>query len=745
MACGDPLSSWSLFRGSSSHQNPSIDGAKNDEVVSCLACGVYAHRKCVFRKQSMPICQVNRKLIEERMRYTDEQQIHPSDSIENNQKCSEIKRDEIDSIEPIEKDRYDELEDDYSTDQKLDPSINVHHSPSNSNLPESTASPTLGSKQSTISPPMSVFSDIPTSASEESVDDMCKQQHPSEVDANIVDVNTTVPGSKDYDDTQNEETSTQIWSESGPPNHWASLHTLKGLKADECTGNNDSPSNDDEDETAKNDDELLSLHDLGRVSEALEENVFAHFTQSKNDQQEKEKDSDSNEVMNALLEEKAAKPPPPTKQQKVIQNISRTMQIARKTTKARKAMGIASVAGGVVGGVAGLVLAGPAGAYVGLKLGQVAGVAGVVIEGTLGVGVLVAGVAGTMITVNQLKSGEKRILTLGEGQSKVALVRPNITIDPVWEGITASARRSAPKEAPVFIRTNQKVSKRERMRRDAVIVNSDETEIETSEKVSLLIFSSLNDKSSLPGHVYRELIKEHHSRVRKRFKEKLTEHSPDSQEAEGHERIVRDDTHAIIKHVTATLLETRPGFSSSTRITEISATAVETIVFGEVYEAVYDEIIAETRETDNELMVKISNFESERAKNYRDSNKATVIENMEGMTSHDALTALRMLPESYSVAEKLLYCVKFLEAISNQFSAMDSDSLLELVCQHIVVAKVPNLNAEIVFLEEFARDEQLLRGREGYALVTMQASLHFMNASSDFEKDIFHADDKHFN
>mmetsp|Transcript_6712 Transcript_6712/g.8618 ORF Transcript_6712/g.8618 Transcript_6712/m.8618 type:complete len:119 (-) Transcript_6712:40-396(-) len=68
---------------------------------------------------------------------------------------------------------------------------------------------------------------------------------------------------------------------------------------------------------------------------------------------------------------------------------------------------------------------------------------------------------------------------------------------------------------------------------------------------------------------------------------------------------------------------------------------------------------------------------------------------------------------------------------------MGADSLLKMVCEHIIVAKVPSLNAELVFLEEFARDEQLLRGKEGYSLVTLQASLHFLNASTDFNEDIF--------
>ena len=68
---------------------------------------------------------------------------------------------------------------------------------------------------------------------------------------------------------------------------------------------------------------------------------------------------------------------------------------------------------------------------------------------------------------------------------------------------------------------------------------------------------------------------------------------------------------------------------------------------------------------------------------------------------------------------------------------MGADSLLKMVCQHILLAKVFAINAQIAFLEEFARDEQLLRGKEGYALVTMQASLHFLNASNNFKRDIF--------
>ena len=48
-----------------------------------------------------------------------------------------------------------------------------------------------------------------------------------------------------------------------------------------------------------------------------------------------------------------------------------------------------------------------------------------------------------------------------------------------------------------------------------------------------------------------------------------------------------------------------------------------------------------------------------------------------------------------------------------------------------------NMFVCLLLWPEFARDEQLLRGREGYSLVTLQAALHYLNSSSNFESDIF--------
>jgi hypothetical protein len=136
------------------------------------------------------------------------------------------------------------------------------------------------------------------------------------------------------------------------------------------------------------------------------------------------------------------------------------------------------------------------------------------------------------------------------------------------------------------------------------------------------------------------------------------------------------------------------------------------MVFGRVFECVMQEIREETKEKDETLIQNIDDCQGQITSEVCDE-----------VISSKAIHALQMIPTCYSVAEKLRCCVTLLETISDQCSDVNADNLLKMVCQHLVFARVSALNAEIVFLEEFARDEQLLRGKEGYALVTMQASL----------------------
>ena len=418
-----------------------------------------------------------------------------------------------------------------------------------------------------------------------------------------------------------------------------------------------------------------------------------------------------------------------------IEMVSSTVEIVKKTQSTGKAIGLASFAGTIAGGAVGLVVAGPAGAFLGGRIGQFAAGAGVLIEGSWRIGVLVAGVKGTLFTVNQLQGGmdgqsKNRVLTMGEkgSECKVVLVRPNVVVDPEWESIVSKIRVIAPHEDEStmfaslnFLSLNKVREKQGRQKRDSTIANSTEHEMSMKEKIFLLVSSSLNDKNSLPGFVYRSLIEE----VKQRAKNRQQDVPDDKNGVKLTGRCERQDVHAIIKYITATLLEVRPGLVSSARITELAATAVETFVFGEVYDLVFDEIVHESREKDQALSEKLRS--------------AHICISSADFISDEAIKAFKSLQEQHSVSEKLASCVNILESISmyGERINMCADSLLKMVCQHIVFANVSHLNAECLFLEEFAKDEQLLRGREGYALVTLQASLHFLHVCPDLKSDIF--------
>lgn len=217
------------------------------------------------------------------------------------------------------------------------------------------------------------------------------------------------------------------------------------------------------------------------------------------------------------------------------------------------------------------------------------------------------------------------------------------------------------------------------------------------------------------------------------------------------DRSVRQDIHAVIKHFTAILLEDRPEFCTSPEITELSASAVESIILSQVYDIVFEEILNETTKGKDEVQqtqpLNITNTTSKselNLKNDSDDKTSTTLYIIAAGFSERAINALRSIPTHRSVSAKLECCVNILEAIfssssdSNTGSStttaskeMGADWLLESVCKHIIYANVPNLDAELLFLEEFASDRQLLRGIEGYSLITMLASLNFLNAAND--------------
>uniref|UniRef100_A0A7S1ZCF1 VPS9 domain-containing protein n=1 Tax=Ditylum brightwellii TaxID=49249 RepID=A0A7S1ZCF1_9STRA len=338
------------------------------------------------------------------------------------------------------------------------------------------------------------------------------------------------------------------------------------------------------------------------------------------------------------------------------------------------------------------------------------------------------------------------------------------------------------------------MTKRRRNERSIDITESKEHEIPINEKVLLVVSRSFNDRLSLSGHVYGWLIKECKARAGREEEEKnengefYDDKWYDNESSFRDPRERRQDVHGVLEHITATLIEIRPGLGATRRLRRLTTTAVEAFVFGELYDLVFAEIKEEVREKDTNLMQKISDFEMNHYSKKRQQKEMpsvhsypVAVENI----SVGALEALLNISEARTPVDKLAYCVRFLEMISAHFSDIRSrycdnenvngsendvinteederkipkktdknmggkshakvigaDSLLKMVCEHIIVAKVSTLNAELSFLEEFSTDEQMLHGKEGYSLATLQAALHFLNASNDFDNDIFQNED----
>lgn len=760
-----------------------VSSVVHDQIVRCVSCGAYAHRSCAMDTPSRPKdfslmwntkCPVNTVIIEGNNRME-------SDGLQGSPTVG------------VEEGDDDEKDDNSGI---LIPSLDENTENENDE----------GGSQSSffqfLSPSNLLFTK--------------SQQHAEE---------TSEEAPKEQSVSSDEDEEFLLWTSDGPPRHWASEQALSGIHR--LNTSTEAAENDATEEENANTPLHVANNTFATVSKAIQENIVAHFIRRpfiekviSLDLQDNGQTDDppstpespahktaacSTETLHtadspvsrvqveALLAEVEPSSP---KRGSIARMASGTMEVAKTSANMRKKMGIVSVAGGIAGGVAGLVMAGPAGAVIGAKCGQTAGLLGVLIEGSMTVGVFVAGIAAGSLTAQHIQQQqEKRVLTIGEDgvKQKLLLVRPNIAIDPVWSDICDEARRSHLSSSKVFgILPSSKgsLSKKERYKRDSDIVETDESEIPTADKVLLLVSRSLNDKEGLPGHVYRCLIQDYRDRSKERdgmtiedaIEEEIqtpdvdgvvvedvdhddTELLVDDANSDNNDtrqksdlctnimRARRQDTHAVIKHVTATLLEVRPGFASSPAITEMSATAVESLVFGELYDDVFEEIVEETRECDTALMNKIRAFDKSHEALSVNENGETATDYPSDLVSQPAIDSLLLLPEAHSTADKLRYCVEFLELISVHFtqtttksseehSCLSADSLLKMVCQHIIAAKVPNMNAEILFLEEFARDEQLLRGKEGYALVTLQASLHFLNTSTDFDQNIFGQDEE---
>lgn len=792
--CGDRLQPY-VFGGSSSAH----------AAVQCIACGVYAHRHCAFSKQ-----------------------------IEWQTKCASAKVDqyafgddgmicenvtEASSSEYVEFAKVDQnmesiqtLFADHNNPKEM---LETIPTPAGNNKRPRTLNSIFRNESSAATEPPDRLN-VPAINAAASVDGVftrrTTQNTGQYTKANFPFLSSAslLPSHKSTTDAKDSVPAIrkcQTWNgvvESPSPHDTSKAEVSSETKAEKSEGDSDDDANPNTNQNTADGKSApiaplhFASHGFQVVSQALQENILVHFDrlipkensnkdidtpelQNGSDIPDLERE-DSSSVMDTESPERGKSTNEKVENEKDDIQARSLLETSEPQTDSkidRKKIGLATVAGTIVGGVVGVGLAGPVGGVIGIKCGQTAGMLGLLLEGGVTASVVASGI-GVGIAAGQhiQENHETRVLALGEGtkQRVLLMVRPTIQApEPIWDELYQKARRSYSDSnggiVNMLIPNESRTAKRERYEREVDIVETGEDELAIADKVLLLASRILSNKESLPGHVYRQLIEAFRGRCREldlrdfqKQKQQSTDPSTDDSSSQipssssmdddedqtefskTHQR--RRDAHAVIKYVTTSLLLTRPGFGHSSSLTEKTATAVESLVFGEIYDLVIEEIEMEYQAKDDLLLDKIADFERKQGQR-EDLMKASndTCFGYKSCISEAALEALHCLPQAHSAVDKLRYCVVFLEQISDKFSksdvksAMGADSLLKMVCQHILLAKVLGINSQIAFLEEFARDEQLLRGREGYALVTLQASLHFLNASEDFESDIFSHDE----
>mmetsp|Transcript_23733 Transcript_23733/g.45238 ORF Transcript_23733/g.45238 Transcript_23733/m.45238 type:complete len:873 (+) Transcript_23733:125-2743(+) len=565
----------------------------------------------------------------------------------------------------------------------------------------------------------------------------------------------------------NEQSSSSSWSIFGNRSQVANEDTIQSNNESKASLNSDH----EEEQVIPNNNPVNKVSDVDAET-AIKSNNEKELGNSELLLKEKKEPTTA---AAAAADESETKPIPP--KPGVIET---SINLIKKTTETTKNIPKASAIGMVAGGAAGLVIAGPAGIIVGSQIGRTVLAVGAVVEGGIGISVLAMSLAAAAnFHLSGSEKGEKeRELKLKNGT--LVLVRPDIDVDPVWGEYAEEARKcwmvekmndesssssSSPTKSSscgsfglgnigsLFQSINSPAKKEDcmRYRKDSDIIKADASELPMREKVFLLVNRILNDKMSLPGYLYRSLIMKHKRRIvfgsdvgRSNVEAKSEAERDTAGDSFSANRSSRQDAHGVIKHVAATLLEVRPGLASSPAMTELSAAAVEVLVFGELYDDVFREIILQTEEKDESLLAK--GMELRKKCDDDDgkcaSREGSVNNEASSSISQSAIGALRSLPRAHTSTDKLLHCVEFLEYISEHFSSLfrdkciDADTLLMMVCQHVVAASIEHLHAEVAFIEEFSRDEQLLSGKEGYALITLQASLHYLDSLDELPSDI---------
>ena len=423
-------------------------------------------------------------------------------------------------------------------------------------------------------------------------------------------------------------------------------------------------------------------HEQCRYSKSSKESlILKHLQKLSHDQSDRPEDTSSS--INATI-------------MSVLNSSREIFDAAKNVSFSYKNIGVATVAGAAAGGAVGLAAAGPAGVVAGARAGS--GVCKLMVAvDTLQFCVLVGGtIAGVTEATKQIDEDKVSVVTIETGKNsskQVALLRPYIEIDTEWTGVVRRAKTRAMWSGIVNGSFLDKTGE------DKDILSSKESELDSSDKIFLLVSRSLNNKRSMAGYVYRYLINEFLDRIEQKRKEDK------SMSVLTCSRERRKDCHNLIYHMSQVLIEVRPGLGSSMRIAELTASSVERHVFGEIYDYVFEEIADEVYQKDANFCEQGISFSLNEGNNDRTISKK-------------AVKALSQVPLCVAPVNKMEYCVEFLESLcdiaketcgneqleseSNEMSSgeIGTDSLLQLACNHLLHCSqhVKKINAELAFL-----------------------------------------------
>jgi len=360
----------------------------------------------------------------------------------------------------------------------------------------------------------------------------------------------------------------------------------------------------------------------------------------------------------------------------------------RKAARAAQLGGstlVGSVLGGVLGGGVGGLLGGPAGYMTATAAGK-------------------AALAVTGATVAYQRKRREQ-LKLG-----VSIPPSDVRIPPFW-----AARANEIRELSVFRVMHATSGADEQTSQELV----DECALE--ERVNVFVARCCLDPSTLPGALFRALVldfKERHG-MAAGARSTGSDIDPATAEEDGPAAVAAGaeafsavlDALGLTHQVISASFHYHPVLGRSDESAAETINAVDRLCFGEIYEAVFWDLVQQCSEADEALaavLVRVVDLVPRGA-----------------WCSEEALRALAETSRAKTALDKMRCLGRFVDCVGSTLAGSASaDDLVPALLRHVAVGGGGlRLHAELAFTERFCRDDLLLIGQDGYVLTSMTAAV----------------------